>query len=161
MLVNFLKILVAVLGVLAGIYTLFVLSPSVDLALQFFSLTFGVLAIMWTLMAYRNLSPNSSLKNFTLFFLFALILSLAHSIWVTLIIVFGLSWPMSVVIDYLFVSFGYVAFGFAAYNILRIGKEFGFKEKSEEIRKALSAAPNPLKKKKNKSRKGRIQKNRK
>lgn len=139
--IGFLKVLFAILGILAGIYTLFVLSPSVDLALQFFSLTFGVLAVIWTLTAYRNLSSNSSLKNFTLFFLFALILSVLHSIWVTLIIVFGLSWPMSVVVDYLFVSFSYVAFGFAAYNILMIGKEFGFRDQAMEIGKALSLGP--------------------
>ncbi len=131
-----LKNIIIFMCIAAGVYALFSLVPSTELGLGFFSLSFGLLAIFWTVSAYKNLSPNSSLRNYTAMFLVSLVFILLHSIWSTLIVLFNFTGFLSY-INYILISAAYVAFVFAAYNILKIGKEFGFREQAEEIKKAL------------------------
>jgi len=131
-----LKNIFVVIAIIAGLYAIFALSPSTEIGFGFFALSFGLLAILWTVNAYRDLSPNSSLRNYTAMFLVSLVFILLHSIWSTLIILFNFKGFLNY-INYLFISAAYVAFVFAAYNILKIGKEFGFREQAKEIKKAL------------------------
>lgn len=123
-------------GVLAGIYALFVISPTIDIALGFFVLSLGLLAIFWTINAYKNLSPHSTLRNYTAQFLVSLVFVLLSSIWTTVTTIVEVTGAL-VYLSYIFTSVAYVAFVIAAYKILNIGKEFGFKEQSNVIRKAL------------------------
>jgi len=124
------------IAIIAGLYALFALSPSIEIALGFFSLSFGLLAIFWTVNAYKCLSPNSSLRRYTALFLLSLIFILANSVWTTLYVIFSFSENLRYV-NYILVSIIYIIFVIAAYNILFISKEFGFREQAENIKKAL------------------------
>ncbi len=130
------KLIFVLIAILAGLYALFAVSPNTEIALGFFSLTFGLLAIFWTTSAYRNLSPRSTLRNYTALFLMSLIFILANSVWATLIVLFEIG-GIANYVGYFLTSAAYVTFVIAAYKILSIGKEFGFREQSSEISRAL------------------------
>src|SRR3989338_2964379 len=104
------------------------------------SLTFGVMAVIWTVKARKNLSLGSSLRSFTTIFLYCLIFIITFSVWQSLANIFA--WKE--VIDvramyptYAFISLAYIFFVLAAYKILMLGKEFGFQVESTNIKKLI------------------------
>ena len=74
---NFNKLMlfiVELLIVFIGIFTIFKLVNNLEIAVGLFSLSFGVLAIIWASMAVSSLSKGSSLRTYSVSFLFCLIL---------------------------------------------------------------------------------------
>jgi len=126
------KILTALISVLFGLFALFVFVPDVGLVIGFISLTFGILAIIWTLRAKYSLSPGTSLRDYTNYFLFSLIFVLLFSVWDTLIMLFR--WDGYFVYPkYILLIIAYLIFVFASYKILYLGKQFGFKTQVKKM----------------------------
>lgn len=131
-----LKVIIAIIAIISGLTGIVVIVNDIKLVIGIFSLTFGILAIIWTSLALSSLSKGSSLKTYTRFFLLALIFIVLFSIWQTLGEI--LKWQELVVYpQYMFITIAYLIFVIASYNILKLGKEFGFKEKAQEINKSL------------------------
>ncbi|MBI5391990.1 hypothetical protein HZB00_03220 [Candidatus Woesearchaeota archaeon] len=126
----------AFVAVIGGLFALFSLLPTRELAVGFLSLTFGVLAVIWTGMAFSSLARGSSLRSYTAKFLISLILVIVFSA-ISAVHDF---FPANVVLlyaGYITIILAYIMFVMAAHDILKIGKEFGFGETAEEIRKVV------------------------
>ncbi|HLC85868.1 MAG TPA: hypothetical protein VJG30_01105 [Candidatus Nanoarchaeia archaeon] len=136
---------IALVGILAGLYAIFKLLPSYLIS-DFLSLTFGVLAIIWTTKALLSLSRNSSLRSYTGYFLTALVFIVSSSLVITtskLTVLPEWTYTLRAVLF----SLAYLAFVTASYKILKIGEEFGFGESAKAIKKALDEKMNNYKKK--------------
>lgn len=137
------KVVIAVLGIIAGLFALIeVVGRNVSLFIGLASLSFGILAIFWTLKANAILSKGSSLRDYTSSFFLCLLFILFFSIWDTLIDLF--EWTGTLLYPkYFFITLSYFVFVYTSYKIFRLGKEFGFSAQSKRIQ----AAMNPSKKK--------------
>ncbi|MBT4539470.1 hypothetical protein HOI26_04090 [Candidatus Woesearchaeota archaeon] len=127
------KLFTAFLAVLFGVLALIFLLPVAELTIGFLSLTFGIVAIMWTVRARNNLSVGTSLRSYTSYFLLSLIFIVLFSIWDILIFLFqwqgGLIYPR-----YFLITFSYLVFTFASYKILYLGKQFGFQPQVKKMK---------------------------
>jgi len=72
------------IGVVAGLIAIFRIVVDTEIAVGFVTISFGIMAIIWTLMAMSSLSKGSSLRNHTRNFLFCLVFILLFSIWHTI-----------------------------------------------------------------------------
>ena len=91
-------------------------------------------------MALKSLSKGSSLRKHTATFLVCLIFILLFSIWHTMEKLFD--WRRSIVEvmlypGYFFITAAFLIFVFAAYQILVMGKEFGFNIEASKIKKIM------------------------
>jgi len=130
----------ALIAIALGLMAIFKIVVNLEIAIGFVTISFGVLAIIWTSMALKSLSPGSSLKKHTIAFLFCLIFILSFSVWHTLEKLFG--WRQSVVEvmlypGYFFITAAFIIFVLAAYQILTMGKEFGFNVEASKIKKLM------------------------
>ncbi len=129
---NYGKVLTAFLAVLFGVFAIIQFVPDVELAIDFLSLTFGIVAIFWTYRAKASLSVGTSLREYTSYFLWSLVLIFVYSVWDTLEYI--LNWTgYWVYPKYFMISISYLIFVFAAYKILYLGKEFGFLPQVERM----------------------------
>ena len=129
---NYGKVVLAFLAVLFGVFAIIQFVPDVELAVDFLSLTFGLVAIFWTFRARGSLSPGTSLREYTSYFLWSLMLIFIYSVWGTLEYI--LNWTgYWVYPKYFMISIAYLIFVFAAYKILYLGKEFGFQPQVERM----------------------------
>lgn len=133
------KILATIIGIIAiiaGIYTIFKISPTKDFAINFLTVSFGLLALIWAFKAYRSLAPNSSLRSYALLFALALTFIVMHRVLIviSIFLTFG-AWYNY--LNYLIIVIGYLLFVASSYKILAIGKEFGFAESTIIIKEAL------------------------
>ncbi len=119
------KVFTALLAVLFGVFALIRFVADVRLAIGFLSLTFGLVAIIWTYRAMSSLSPGTSLRDYTHYFLWSLIFIMLFSVWDTLVILF--QWTGAAVYPkYFLITIAYLIFVFTGYKILYLGKQFGF-----------------------------------
>lgn len=129
---DYLKLSLALIAVLCGVFAIIKVIPDVQLAINMLSLSFGIMAIIWTLRAFFSLSEGTTLRQYTFYFLISLILIISYSIWDTLTLLFGwggrLAFP-----KYFFITAAYLMFVFASYNILRVGKLFGFQDQVNKM----------------------------
>ncbi len=133
------------LGIVLSIFAIFKIIPHFEISVGFLTISFGILAIIWTSIAVKNLSPGSSLRSYTLCFLISLIFILLFSVMHTLEMAFR--WEGSVVIiKYIFITIAYLTFVYASYRIWKIGREFGFRDESFKIRKRIEIKNNHNKK---------------
>lgn len=100
------------------------------------SLTFGVMALIWAYMAYRVLSPGSSLRNHVGSFSFCLLFLLLYSLYDLVLDALRLQGAW-IYIKYILITLVYLKFVHASFKVYRLGKEFGFTEQSQRIKKAL------------------------
>lgn len=129
-------IIAEIVAIVFGILAIIKIVGNPDIIVSLMSLSFGVLAIIWTVIAMTSLSKGSSLRGYVILFLLALIFILLFSIWHMLVIVYG--WKNILIYpEYFFISIAYITFVIASYKVYKLGKEFGFKEKSAEISKSL------------------------
>ncbi|PIN86415.1 hypothetical protein COV19_05015 [Candidatus Woesearchaeota archaeon CG10_big_fil_rev_8_21_14_0_10_44_13] len=131
-----LKIIFALAAVLAGIAAIIIILGNAEVIITFMSLTFGVMAIIWTIMAYSSLSPGSSLRSYTGYFLACLILILVSSVWngIVGLLKIGGAWKY---LGYFFITSAYLVFVAAAYKIYYLGREFGFQKQAGRIKEAM------------------------
>ena len=126
------KIFTALLAVFFGVFALIAFVPRVDLIIGFLSLTFGVLGIIWALRAKFSLSKGTMLRDYANYFLFSLIFIVAYSFWDTLVVLF--EWKGALVYPKFFlITVAYLIFVFAAYKILHLGRQFGFKPQVKKM----------------------------
>lgn len=130
------EIIPALIAIILGLVAIFKLVLNMEIAIGFMTITFGILAVIWTAMAKKSLSKGSSLEKYTTKFLFCLIFILAFSVWQILQNLFY--WEGFIVYPkYFFIAVAYLIFMIAAYQILHIGKEFGFREQAKKIEKVM------------------------
>lgn len=131
-----LKIIFAVVAILAGIAAIIIVLGNAEFIIAFMSLTFGVMAIIWTVMAHGSLSPGSSLRSYTRYFLACLILVLISSLWdsAARIFMIGGAWRY---LDYLFITLAYMVFVAASFKIYTLGREFGFQKEANKIKDVI------------------------
>ena len=101
-------------------------------------------------MALQSLSPGSSLRRYTFNFLLCLIFILLFSVWHTLEKLF--SWRVSVnelmlYPGYLLITLAFLLFVGTAWQILTLGREFGFKGQASLIGKVIKEKEKEKKKK--------------
>ncbi len=142
--------LLALVAVAIGLATIFRIVVDTEVAVGFVTISFGVLAIIWTSMAASSLSKGSSLRRHTINFLLCLIFVLLFSIWHTLSKLFG--WRQTInefmlYPGYLFLTLAFLIFVVTSYQILTLGKEFGFERQAKEIGKVIEKKKNRKKKK--------------
>lgn len=128
--------LLELIAVIAGLIAVFRVVVDTEIAIGFVTISFGVLAIIWTSMAITSLSKGSSLRKHTINFLFCLVFILLSSIWHTLSKLFEWRETVNELMlypGYLFSTLAFIIFVMTAYQILTIGKEFGFKPQAKEI----------------------------
>ena len=100
------------------------------------TVAFGIASLLLISKARTRLSEGSIRKymdNFAICLAFIVI----FSVWQTARSVFGVNIDvegLATYPEYIFIAFAYVAFIFASYRILKVSKEFGFKEDGEKIR---------------------------
>lgn len=130
-----------IIAILLSIFAIFKIVQNIEIAVGFITISFGILAIIWTFIARQNLSEGSSLRDYTTRFLFCLVFILMFSIWHTLGLIFLWKGPV-IFMKYIFITAAYLIFAAASYEIWRIGKEFGFKEEAKQIRKIIQEKKN-------------------
>jgi len=141
--------LAALVAIAIGLIAIFKVVVNLEIAIGFVTISFGVLAIIWTSIALKSLSPGSSLKKHTISFLLSLIFILSFSVWHTMEKLF--EWRTSVVEvmlypGYFFITAAFLIFVSAAYQILVMGKEFGFSVEASKINKVMKEKKNNKKK---------------
>lgn len=132
--------LIGLLAVAGGLIAIFRIVVDTEVAIGFVTISFGLLAIMWTSMAATSLSKGSSLRKHTTNFLFCLIFILLFSIWHTLSKLF--MWRETVneymlYPGYLFLTLAFLIFVVTSYQILTMGKEFGFGKQAKGIKEVI------------------------
>lgn len=129
------KLFTALLAVLFGVFALIRFVPVAELAIGFLSLTFGIVAIIWTYRAKTSLSKGTELRDYANYFLYSLVFIVLFSIWDTLIFLFEwegmLAYP-----KYFLITIAYLIFVFAAYKILYVGKLFGFQPQVKKMKES-------------------------
>lgn len=129
-----------------GLLAIFRIVVDTEVAVGFVTISFGILAIIWTSMAVASLSKGSSLRKLTINFLFCLIFILLFSIWHTMSKLFMWRETVNEVMlypGYLFLTLAFLIFVITSYQILMIGKEFGFQKQSSKIKKAMEKKKKP------------------
>jgi len=115
----------ALIAVLFGVFALIQFVSIVEIIIGLLSLTFGIVALIWTYRALHSLSKGTSLREYTGYFFFSLLFIFLYSLWDTLIILF--EWKNFLIYPkYFLLTIAYLVFCFAAYKILYLGKQFGF-----------------------------------
>lgn len=130
------QIILGIMSIIIAIYAIFRISPNIDFTINFLTISFGLLALIWAIKAYKSLAPNSSLKKYSLLFALALTLMVFHRILIILGTLMTLSSWYNY-LSYLLITLSYILFVAAGYKILEIGKEFGFAESTSLIKEAL------------------------
>lgn len=132
--------LLGLIAVLGGLIAIFRIVVDTEVAIGFITISFGLLAIIWTSMAINSLSKGSSLRKHTTHFLFCLIFIVLFTIWHTISKLLG--WRQTInefmlYPSYLFITLAFLIFVITAYQILTMGKEFGFEKQAKEIEKVM------------------------
>ena len=133
-------VLVELLAIAAGLLAIFKIVTNIEAAIGFVTVSFGVLAVIWTLMAVKSLSPGSALRKYVTNFLLCLIFILLFAVWHTLSIIF--EWRKTLneawlYPGYLFITIAFLIFVATAYQVLTMGKEFGFRSQADKIKKVI------------------------
>src|SRR3989338_3936575 len=143
-------ILVELLAIAAGLWAIFKIVTNTEAAVGFVTISFGVLAVIWTVMAVKSLSPGSALRKYVTNFLLCLVFILLFSIWHTLSIIFGWRTTLKEVWlypGYLFITIAFLIFVATSYQVLMMGREFGFRQQAESIKKEIEEKKKAKKKK--------------
>jgi len=126
------KTITALIAVMFGVFSLIIFVGIVDLVVGLLSLTFGIVAIIYAVRAKLSLSKGTELRDYASYYLSALISIVIFSIWDTMIFIF--KWTGFLVYPkYFFLTFSYLVFVFTSYKIMRLGKQFGFKEQVKKM----------------------------
>lgn len=132
--------LLGLIAIAGGLITIFRIVVDTEVAIGFVTISFGILAIIWTSMAITSLSKGSSLRKHTTNFLFCLIFVLLFSIWHTISKLFRWRETINEYMlypGYLFITLAFLIFVVTAYQILTLGKEFGFEKQAKEIESVI------------------------
>lgn len=135
---EFIAAVIWLFGIVLSILAIFAITQNIKLAVGVLSLSLGILAVIWVLIARKSLSPGSSLRAYTTHFLLSLIFVMVFSLWDISDEIFIFKGTLSYA-GYIFVAVSYIVFLRAAYQILSIGKEFGFQTQALRIKSAMES----------------------
>jgi len=131
--------LIALTAILVGLIAIIKIVYIAEIIIGFFSLTFGITAMIWAFKARNSLSVGSELRKYANFFLVSLISILTFSTFDLLLSIFKdtdlalyFYYP-----KYVFLTVTYFIFLASSYQILSIGKVFGFNKAAENIKKVM------------------------
>lgn len=131
--------LIALAAILVGLIAIIKIVYIAEIIIGFFSLTFGITAMIWAFKARNSLSVGSELRKYANFFLVSLISILTFSTFDLLLSIFKdtdlalyFYYP-----KYVFLTVTYFIFLASSYQILSIGKVFGFNKAAENIKKVM------------------------
>ena len=133
--IGVIKYIFILLVIVITYYILYNLLNAVELIVEFATLSIGILAIIWTLLAKYSLSPNSTLRLFANNFLACTIAVMGFSL--TRFIGDLIYIPRLNLLEFFFILATFFFFLVASYYIYTIGKEFGFQRESKEIANVL------------------------
>jgi len=136
-----LSIVIALLGIVAGLVSIFIIVPDTEVAIGFVTISFGIMAIIWTSLALGALSKGSSLKKHTSYFLLCLIFILLFAIWHTMSKLFGWRETLNeywLYPSYLFITLAFLIFVITSYQTYTMGQELGFGKQAKTIRKVMA-----------------------
>lgn len=136
---NIVKIIFACIAILGGVTAIIKILGSPELIIGILSLTFGITALIWTILAHISLSSGSSLRNYTSYFIACLLVILLFSVWKSVTSLMPEK-EMYVFVEYLFLTLTYIIFAVAANKIYHIGIEFGFQPQAKRIRGAITSS---------------------
>jgi hypothetical protein len=133
------KYIVALAAIILGMVTIMWIVKQADLIAGIVSLTFGIMAIIWSYRARRAMSQGSSLQEYSTYFIVCLIFIVAFSIALTTerFFVRTTAGTFLMYLEYTLLTMAYLTFVAAAYKIWSIGQEFGFQAESAEIRRVI------------------------
>jgi len=130
----------ALIGVIFGLIAILKIISNPEIVTGFVTLSFGVLAIIWTTVATNSLSKGSSLRKYTINYLICIILLVLYTFWNTLGLIFNWKEQVGSYLiypSYVFLTLAFLLFVSTSYQILSIGKEFGFKSQAENIEEII------------------------
>ncbi len=131
------KVILVLIAIATAIYILFSIIRSLEIITGTISLSIGVLAIIWTLIAKYSLSPKSTLRLFANSFLACLIALIVLSF--IKLIAFMTEYSKNLIyVEYILTTIVYLFFLISAYYILTIGRQFGFQSKAFQIKKIIA-----------------------
>jgi len=131
-----LAMLIWIIGIILSLFAIYRIVENPEVTTGLISLSFGILAVIWTSIARKSLSVGSSLRKYTSYFLFCLIFILAYSTWSVLDGI--VKWKgIFVYFGYIFLITAFFVFTIASYQIHKIGQEFGFEKEAKRIKKAM------------------------
>ena len=134
-LIKRLKEFILLVAILFVFYLVIKIFNSYRLVFFIIILSFGVLAIIWTLIAKYSLSPKSTLRVFTNNFLACSISVLSFTVLRVFNDIFASQFLIYVEFFFIFITFFF--FVLASYYIYKIGSLFGFERESKNIKKIL------------------------
>ena len=132
--------IIALIGVIGGLIAIFKIIKQPEVVIGFVTLSFGILAIIWTAAAVNSLSKGSSLRQYTLNYLICIILLVLYTFWNSIGLLFGWKYQSASLLvypSYVFLTLSFLLFVATSYQILSIGKEFGFKSQAKKIEKIM------------------------
>ena len=137
---NIIGFITGAVAILFGLYALIRIIDHKELTVGAFTLTFGIMAIIWTTRAIKALSPGSSLRTYAGYFLASLIFIVLFSVYHSLNTFF--KWQQTigdfmVLPEFMLITITYMIFMIASYNIYKLGKEFGFQAQAKGIEKII------------------------
>lgn len=135
-----LKISVALIAIVIGLVTITKIVGYAELVVGVLSFTFGIMALIWVHMARNSLSPGSTLRSYTNYFLVCLVFLMLFSLTLTaerFSVERGYV-SMLVYLEYGLLTLVYLTFVAASYKIWNIGQEFGFEKESRAIKQLMN-----------------------
>jgi len=137
---NSIKEVLVFISILIALYLILKLLEDLRIFFGIIMISFGLMSIIWTLIAKYNLSPKSTLRLFTNNFLGCTIALLAFAllrVFSFFIFIHGI-----IFLEFFFISVTFMFFVMASYYIYKLGSEFGFQHESFKIKKILTKSNN-------------------
>lgn len=132
--VNF-KILLGIFAIIVGLIAIVRIVGNIELIVAALSFSFGIMAIIWVNRARTSLSEGSLLKEYATYYLASLSFILAATLWG----IFEDLFFWNNIPRYILIAVAYLIFVMTAYKMWKIGKEFGFKEKVDVIKRRIKS----------------------
>lgn len=141
---EFLVATLGLFGICLSIIAIFAIVQNFKVAIGLLSISLGILAIIWISIARKSLSPGSTLRSYTTYFLVSLVFVMLFSVWNVTDELFHLQgfWSYT---GYIAIGIAYILFLRSAYQILTIGKEFGFQPEAMRIKTVMAQKSEPEK----------------
>ncbi len=128
-----LKIILGIICIIIGLVTIFKIVNDTEVSIGLISLSFGILSIIWSFIAYTSLSRGTSLKKGIMYFSLGLLLLTMFTILQTTLSITGWGNTVLIIMGYCFIILTFTSFVLTSYELYKISKEFGFKDKAKEI----------------------------
>ena len=142
---SFLQSTISAVIIFGAIYLFVYLIRDANILISLLVLTFGVWAIIWTIIARNSLSKGSTLRSYVTSFIFCVLFILIFAIWDLAMFLFEIKSVLATELKQIFLILAFTSFVHASYKILKIGREFGFSEESYRIKKLLKAKKSNIK----------------